>query len=58
MEIVELDIEAQRPALGREPFKRRDEPIGFWGFTRLGAPFALMSLTVSSLYVWLRYFAF
>lgn len=27
MEIVELDIEAQRPALGREPFKRRDEPI-------------------------------
>jgi Na+/H+ antiporter NhaD/arsenite permease-like protein len=37
--------------------ERRDEPIGFWGFTRLGAPFALMSLIVSSVYVWLRYFA-
>jgi len=38
--------------------ERRDEPIGFWGFTKLGAPFALMSLAVSSVYVWLRYFAF
>jgi Na+/H+ antiporter NhaD/arsenite permease-like protein len=37
--------------------ERRNESIGFWGFTRLGAPFALMSLAVSSLYVWLRYFA-
>ena len=38
--------------------ERRNEPIGFWGFTRVGAPFALMSLVVSSIYVWLRYFAF
>ncbi len=38
--------------------ERRNEPIGFWGFTRVGAPFASMSLVVSSLYVWLRYFAF
>ena len=38
--------------------ERRDEPIGFWGFTRVGAPFALISLIVSSVYVWLRYFAF
>jgi Na+/H+ antiporter NhaD/arsenite permease-like protein len=37
--------------------ERRNESIGFWGFTKLGAPFALMSLAVSSLYVWLRYFA-
>jgi Na+/H+ antiporter NhaD/arsenite permease-like protein len=38
--------------------ERRNEPIGFWGFTRIGAPFALMSLIVSSVYVWLRYFVF
>jgi Na+/H+ antiporter NhaD/arsenite permease-like protein len=38
--------------------ERRNEPIGFWGFTRVGAPFALVSLIVSSVYVWLRYFAF
>ena len=31
--------------------------IGFWGFTRIGAPFALVSLIVASLYLWLRYFA-
>ena len=37
--------------------ERRGEPIGFWGFTRIGAPFALVSLVVASLYVWLRYFA-
>ncbi|MDQ3693904.1 MAG: ArsB/NhaD family transporter [Chloroflexota bacterium] len=38
--------------------ERRGEPIGFWGFTRVGLPFALVSLVVASLYVWLRYFAF
>jgi Na+/H+ antiporter NhaD/arsenite permease-like protein len=37
--------------------ERRDEPIGFWGFTRVGAPFAVMSLIVASGYVWLRYLA-
>jgi Na+/H+ antiporter NhaD/arsenite permease-like protein len=37
--------------------ERRGEPIGFWGFTRIGAPLALMTLVVASLYVWLRYFA-
>ncbi|MDQ3779585.1 MAG: ArsB/NhaD family transporter [Chloroflexota bacterium] len=36
--------------------ERRGEMIGFWGFTRVGAPIALMSLAVASLYVWLRYF--
>jgi Na+/H+ antiporter NhaD/arsenite permease-like protein len=34
---------------------RRGESIGFWGFTRIGSPFALVSLLVASLYVWLRY---
>ena len=38
--------------------ERRGERIGFWGFTRIGAPFALVSLIVASLYIWLRYFAF
>jgi Na+/H+ antiporter NhaD/arsenite permease-like protein len=38
--------------------ERRGEPIGFWGFTRTGAPFALLSLVIASLYVWLRYLAF
>jgi Na+/H+ antiporter NhaD/arsenite permease-like protein len=36
--------------------ERRHEPIGFWGFTRIGAPVALVSLVVSSVYLWLRYF--
>jgi Na+/H+ antiporter NhaD/arsenite permease-like protein len=36
---------------------RRGDHIGFWGFTRIGAPIALASLIVSSLYLWLRYFA-
>jgi Na+/H+ antiporter NhaD/arsenite permease-like protein len=36
---------------------RRGEPIGFWGFTKVGAPFALVSLAVATTYVWLRYFA-
>lgn len=38
--------------------ERRGEAIGFWGFTRIGAPFALGSLVVASLYIWLRYLAF
>jgi len=38
--------------------ERRGDHIGFRGFTRIGAPFALVSLVVASLYLWLRYFAF
>lgn len=38
--------------------ERRGDRIGFMGFTRIGAPFALASLVVASVYVWLRYFAF
>ena len=35
--------------------ERRGAQIGFWGFTRIGLPFMLMTLVVASLYVWLRY---
>ncbi len=38
--------------------ERRHEPIGFWGFTRIGLPITVLSLSLASLYVWLRYFAF
>jgi Na+/H+ antiporter NhaD/arsenite permease-like protein len=36
---------------------RRGDHIGFWGFTRVGLPFALVSLVISSVYVWVRYLA-
>ena len=36
--------------------ERRGDNVGFWGFTRIGLPFALGSLLVASIYVWLRYF--
>ena len=38
--------------------ERRGQPIGFWGFTRVGLPFTVVTLAVASLYVWLRYLAF
>jgi Na+/H+ antiporter NhaD/arsenite permease-like protein len=37
--------------------ERRGDRIGFWGFTRVGLPFALVSLVISSVYVWVRYLA-
>jgi Na+/H+ antiporter NhaD/arsenite permease-like protein len=37
--------------------ERRGDHIGFWGFTRIGAPFAVVSLIAASGYLWLRYFA-
>ena len=37
--------------------ERRGDNIGFWGFTRVGLPFALVSLVVSSIYIWVRYLA-
>ncbi len=36
--------------------ERRGDHVGFWGFTRIGLPFALGSLFVATIYVWLRYF--
>ena len=38
--------------------ERRGDRIGFWGFTRVGAPIAFITLVLASLYVWLRYLAF
>lgn len=38
--------------------ERRNEPITFWSFTRVGLPFTLLTLVIASLYVWLRYLAF
>jgi Na+/H+ antiporter NhaD/arsenite permease-like protein len=35
--------------------ERRGMPIGFWGFTRVGLPFTMVSLIFASVYVWLRY---
>jgi Na+/H+ antiporter NhaD/arsenite permease-like protein len=35
--------------------ERQGDHIGFWGFTRVALPFAMMSLIVASLYVWLRF---
>ena len=36
--------------------RRADNPIAFWDFTRKGALVTVMSLTLSGLYLWLRYF--
>ena len=38
--------------------ERRDEPIGFWRFARIGPPFAVGSLVAASLHLWLRSLAF
>ena len=37
--------------------ERRGDHIGFWGFTRVGLPFALVSLVAASIYVYVRYLA-
>ena len=37
--------------------ERQGFPIGFRGFTRIGLPFAVASMIISSIYVWLRYLA-
>ncbi len=36
---------------------RNGHPISFWRFTRYGAPVALVTLAVSWVYLWLRYYA-
>lgn len=38
--------------------RRADYPISFWEFTRKGAIVTVMSVVLSALYLWLRYFAF
>ncbi|WP_328914878.1 MULTISPECIES: ArsB/NhaD family transporter [unclassified Streptomyces] len=37
--------------------ERNRTPISFWTFTRYGAPVAAVTVAVSGLYVWVRYFA-
>jgi Na+/H+ antiporter NhaD/arsenite permease-like protein len=36
--------------------RRADTPISFWEFTRKGAIVTVMSIALSALYLWLRYF--
>ncbi len=36
--------------------RRSDNPISFWEFTRKGAVVTVMSVALSAIYVWLRYF--
>ncbi len=38
--------------------RRADTPISFWEFTRKGAVVTAMSIALSAIYLWLRYFAF
>jgi len=38
--------------------EKNGEPLRFVDFLRYGIPVTLMSLVISSVYVWLRYFAF
>ncbi|RPE28484.1 ArsB/NhaD family transporter [Kitasatospora cineracea] len=37
--------------------ERNRQPISFWTFTRYGAPVTAVTIAVSALYLWLRYFA-
>lgn len=38
--------------------RRAENPVSFWQFTRKGAAVTAMSVVLSGLYLWLRYFAF
>lgn len=38
--------------------RRAENPVSFWEFTRNGVVVTAMSVTLSALYIWLRYFAF
>jgi Na+/H+ antiporter NhaD/arsenite permease-like protein len=38
--------------------RRSDNPISFWEFTRKGALITVVSIALSALYLWLRYFVF
>jgi Na+/H+ antiporter NhaD/arsenite permease-like protein len=38
--------------------RRTDNPISFWEFTRKGALVTVVSVVLSALYLWLRYFIF
>ncbi|CFT25623.1 arsenic-transport integral membrane protein ArsB1 [Mycobacterium tuberculosis] len=38
--------------------RRSGTPISFWKFTRKGAVVTAVSLVLSAVYLWLRYFVF
>ena len=38
--------------------RRADNPISFWEFTRKGAVVTVMSIALSAIYLWVRYFVF
>lgn len=38
--------------------RRADNPISFWEFTRKGALITVVSIALSAIYLWLRYFVF
>jgi Na+/H+ antiporter NhaD/arsenite permease-like protein len=38
--------------------RRADNPISFWEFTRKGAVVTAMSIALSAVYLWMRYFVF
>ncbi|BFV60773.1 ArsB/NhaD family transporter [Kitasatospora sp. CMC57] len=38
--------------------ERNRQPITFWTFTRYGLPVTAVTIAISALYLWLRYFAF
>ncbi|MEU9047746.1 MULTISPECIES: ArsB/NhaD family transporter [unclassified Kitasatospora] len=37
--------------------ERNRQPISFWTFTRYGIPVTLVTIAISALYLWVRYFA-
>ncbi|WP_431682790.1 SLC13 family permease [Kitasatospora sp. KL5] len=37
--------------------ERNRQPISFWTFTRYGIPVTIVTIAISALYLWLRYFA-
>jgi Na+/H+ antiporter NhaD/arsenite permease-like protein len=38
--------------------RRADNPISFWEFTRKGLLITVLSIVISAVYLWLRYFVF
>jgi Na+/H+ antiporter NhaD/arsenite permease-like protein len=61
--VLGTDLGGNLTAVGASPnvvilgiARRAESPISFWEFTRKGAVVAAMSLALSALYLWLRYF--
>jgi Na+/H+ antiporter NhaD/arsenite permease-like protein len=61
--VLGTDLGGNLTAVGASPnvvilgiARRAESPISFWEFTRKGAVVAAISLALSALYLWLRYF--